>query len=456
MNLHDMKPGDRLEGFIPHESVQIISSQPYGDDAVELVYRKKDGSLGQQIIYAADSDKSGLNWQTAPDFNCSFTDDDWDDYDDAPEEEINELEEAFLIDEIRGKNQNILKQGTVFIDDTDSSKDDRLLFYIEDILEDGRKDSLGRPVKASHRMHFIEIYKDGTVQSAGLAPYLDYTVPQTEELSLLKKLLEVNAWWGANAENLVRDYAVRNLMPSHLNEVRDRRTEYGDKVEEEVKKRLRAEILYWDTQAGIFSDKIAEGKTNAKLNADRCRERVNNLESRLKNRLDELTLEKNSISKPPMVLGGTWIVPRSMLQQAGLKPDDRDAESRKEIEQIGMDTVMAREKEMGYNPIDVSKLNIGYDIESKAPDGTLRFIEVKGRQTGKTDVTVIHNEMRIAANSPDKCILAVVIVDDNKRRVTYFAVWVDAGPVFAETSRCLDLAKLRNAARVDLEKEIVV
>jgi hypothetical protein len=68
MNLHDMKPGDRLEGFIPHESVQIISSQPYGDDAVELVYRKKDGSLGQQIIYAADSDKisvetSDLLWK---------------------------------------------------------------------------------------------------------------------------------------------------------------------------------------------------------------------------------------------------------------------------------------------------------------------------------------------------------------------------------------------------------
>jgi hypothetical protein len=248
-------------------------------------------------------------------------------------------------------------------------------------------------------------------------------------------------------------------MPSHLNEVRKQRTEYVNKVEEEVKKRLNAEIVYWDTQAGILSDKVAEGKVNAKLNADRCRERVNSLELRLKNRLDELALEKNIISKPPVILGGAWIVPRLMLWQAATEcpeadTDNADAESRKEIEQIGMNTVMALEKEMGFIPTDVSKLNVGYDIESKAPGGTLRFIEVKGRQAGKTDVTVTHNEMKTAANSPDKCILAVVIIDGKKQHVTYFTGWIDTGPSFAETNRSLDLKKLRVMSRVALEKEL--
>jgi hypothetical protein len=253
-------------------------------------------------------------------------------------------------------------------------------------------------------------------------------------------------------------------MPSHLKEVRERRTEYVNKVEEEVKKRLNAEIAYWDAQVGILSDKIAEGKVNAKLNADRCRERVNNLELRLKTRLDELALERNIISKPPAILGGAWIVPRSMLRQAaldhpgtdtnGADTGDTDTESRKEIEQIGMNTVMALEKEMGFVPTDVSILNVGYDIESKVSDGTLRFIEVKGRQVGSNDITVTHNEMKTAANSPDKCILAVVIIDGNKRHVTYFTGWIDTGPSFAETNRSLDLKKLRNVARVALEKEI--
>jgi hypothetical protein len=365
-----------------------------------------------------------------------------------------------LIDEILGESQKVLKQGTVFIDDTDSCKGDRLLFYIEDILEDGRIDSAKQSVKASHRMHFIEIDKDGNAQSAGLAPYLDYTVPATDELPVIQKLLQEKAWWGANVEGIARDYAVRNLMPQHLNEVRTRRTEYVNKVEVEVRKRLNTEIVYWDTQAGIYSDKAANGAVNARLNADRCKERVDNLEQRLKQRLEDLVLERTITSKPPTVLGGAWIVPRSMLQNA-IAPDthtkntnDADAESRREIEIIGMGAVMSIEKELGNIPIDVSKLNLGYDIESKTPDNTLRFIEVKGRAQGKPDVTVSHNEMKTAANAPDKCLLAVIVVDGNKRTATYFANWIDQGPGFAETNRSLNLQKLRTAARVALEREV--
>jgi hypothetical protein len=360
-----------------------------------------------------------------------------------------------LIDEVLGKNQNLLKRGTIFIDDTGSGKQDRLLFYIEDILEDGRHDSTGRPVRASHRIHFIEIYKDGTVQSAGLAPYLDYTVPTAEEKPLVEKLLKEKVWWGQNAEDLARDYAVRNLMPAHLKEIRDRRIEYVDKVEQEVKKRLNSEIVYWDTQSGIMKDQIAQGKTNARLNAERFQERVNDLELRQKRRLEELSLERNIVPRPPTVLGGAWIIPRSMVQ--GLSSGQEYTVARRdEIERIAMETVMALELEFKNIPIDVSKDNLGYDIESKTTDRCLRFIEVKGRQAGKKDVTVTHNEMRTASNSPDKCILAVVIIDGNKRSVTYYTNWIDTGPSFAEVNRSLDLNRLRQAAYVIYEEEIVL
>jgi hypothetical protein len=49
-------------------------------------------------------------------------------------------------------------------------------------------------------------------------------------------------------------------------------------------------------------DQAAQGKTNAQLNADRFKERVNELERRLRLRLDELAQERNIISKPPTVL----------------------------------------------------------------------------------------------------------------------------------------------------------
>jgi hypothetical protein len=244
-------------------------------------------------------------------------------------------------------------------------------------------------------------------------------------------------------------------MSVHLKEIRDSRAGYVHKVEEEVKKRLTTGIAYWDKQAGIFSGQAAGGKPNARLNADRAVERVNNLEKRLKVRLDELALERNTVSKPPLILGGVWIVPRAMAQAnaSGLTSVPSE-EGREEIERIAMTTIMQIEKELGNTPKDVSKDNLGYDIESKPLQGSLRFIEVKGRAAGKTDITVTHNEMKIAANSPDKCVLAVVVIDGSKRNVVYFTNWIDAGPFFAESKRTLELKKLRLVSRVALEREI--
>ncbi|MDR2742432.1 MAG: hypothetical protein LBB98_09815, partial [Treponema sp.] len=68
MILQDIKQGDRLKGLIPNETVQIVSIQPFGEDAIELIYRKNDGSLGQQVLYANDlstvsPDTGELLWQ---------------------------------------------------------------------------------------------------------------------------------------------------------------------------------------------------------------------------------------------------------------------------------------------------------------------------------------------------------------------------------------------------------
>ncbi|MDR0399375.1 MAG: helicase SNF2, partial [Treponema sp.] len=68
MILQDIKRGERLKGLIPNEIIQVVSVQPFGEDAVELIYRKNDGSLGQQIVYTNDSstispDTGELLWQ---------------------------------------------------------------------------------------------------------------------------------------------------------------------------------------------------------------------------------------------------------------------------------------------------------------------------------------------------------------------------------------------------------
>lgn len=363
-----------------------------------------------------------------------------------------------LIEELLSSGLNILKRGTVFIDNTGRIDQDRLLFYIEDILEDGRRDSSGRPVKASHRLHFVEMTKDGNVRSAGYAPYLDYSTPTEAEYPYIQKLLSSRAWWGQEAEKLARDYAVRNLMPTHLKEVRDRRVTYVSKVEQEVKNRLNSEIAYWDAQAGKMYDQIAQGKPNAQLNADRFKERVHELERRLNRRLEELAQEKGIVSKPPTVLGGAWVIPRAMLDDImSTSPAPAfSAEGRALVERIAMEAVMSIEAELGNRPTDVGSQNLGYDVESKTSDDTLRFIEVKGRQVGKGFVTVIHNEMQVAVNKPEQTILAVVEVNGGHRHVVYYKNWMQQAPGFADINHTVELDKLRQIATVVLEREIDV
>ena len=59
--------------------------------------------------------------------------------------------------------------------------------------------------------------------------------------------------------------------------------------------------------------------------------------------------------------------------------------------------------------------NPGYDIESKdSLNNRLRFIEVKGKATGSTTVTVSKNQIFTALNKPEDFILAIVEVDGDK------------------------------------------
>jgi len=76
-----------------------------------------------------------------------------------------------------------------------------------------------------------------------------------------------------------------------------------------------------------------------------------------------------------------------------------------------MKAVMETEKNLGFEPQDVSKENRGYDIESRVPGtGKLRFIEVKGRIQGAKTVTITKNEILAGFNKPDDFILAIATV----------------------------------------------
>jgi hypothetical protein len=368
-----------------------------------------------------------------------------------------------LIDMVLQAGYETLKQGTIFIDEQGTQ--DRLLFYIDDTIFDGRKDANGHPIMISHRLHFLEIYKaDGGINArfAGYAPHLDYRSPTQDELLVINKILKEKSWWGSDAEGLARTYAIEHLTGPHRDEIEKIRTAQVDKVEAAVRRRLDSEISYWDAQAGKMYDRIAEGVPNARINAEKFKEWRNDLEKRKETRLAELAQERNIIPRPPVVLGGAWVIPISMIKaaispsnaSAAKKQSDSDAESRAVIEQKAMERIMAIEKEMGNNPVDVSADKEGYDIRSVTPNDEYRFIEVKGRAAGIGLVTVTHNEMKVACNKKKQSFLAVVEVDGDTQHVTYFRDWRKQVPSMADHSATIKIDALREEAEVILERDI--
>ncbi len=317
----------------------------------------------------------------------------------------------------------------------------RILFYIENSIQDGQIIAgTGQRRVISKRVHFVEIKKNGDAVSAGFAPYLDYRAPNNDERNRVLSALQQESWLKDDVEDIAISFAIQNIIPNHLNEVRDRKKVLLDKMESAVKERLTSEIQYWDFRANELREKESLGKRNAKLNADQAARRAEELAARLEKRLSEIAQERKITAMPPVVVGGALIVPKGWFGQNENMETNADTQSRHTIEKIAMQTVSNIERELGYEPKDVSAEKCGYDIESLVPenlrkDGNcLRFIEVKGRRADADTVTVSKNEILTALNKPNEFILAIVMVDGDATRTVYLKKPFTSSPDFGAVS----------------------
>ncbi|BDA73091.1 hypothetical protein CAL7716_072570 [Calothrix sp. PCC 7716] len=82
-----------------------------------------------------------------------------------------------------------------------------------------------------------------------------------------------------------------------------------------VKDRLTKEINYWDFRASELKTQEAAGKANAKINSEKARQRADELQMRLQQRLSELEQERKLSPLPPVIVGGALIVPIGLLHR---------------------------------------------------------------------------------------------------------------------------------------------
>jgi len=319
------------------------------------------------------------------------------------------------IDVVLERYRDLLRRGAVLVDPRETGDEQiRMLFYIEHSIQDGRTDRQGNRRIVSRQLQFVEMDANGRAKMAGYAPYLDYRPITDEERRLVESELAAS-WLRDNVEEKAVSYAIEHLVPKHFGEVKRFREELVAKTAAAVKDRLTKEINYWDHRAEELKAQEQAGRVNARLNSAKARERANELEGRLRRRLEELEQEQCLSPLPPVVVGGALVVPIALIRR--LKGESGSvpalfARQTQRVEQLAMEAVLATERRLGRQPRDVSDENLGYDIESKVPDGgRLLFIEVKGRATGATTVTITKNEILTALNKPDEFILALVEVE---------------------------------------------
>lgn len=349
------------------------------------------------------------------------------------------------------RHRDLLRRGTVLVDERDPGVEPRVIFYLEHDIQDAGRSRSGERRIVSRRILYVELDSSGHAKHLHYAPYLDYrplAVGEPGVESILNQS-ECN-WISRELEQKAQNHAVTHVVPEHLAEVRSRKLGIINKIEAAVKDRLTKEINYWDHRAEQLKLQEQAGSPNARLNSGEARKRADALQARLAKRMEELKLERQIAPLPPVILGGFLVVPQGLLNRMTGKaiPMPTSTTDTQAAAAKARAIVMDIERQLGFEPIDREAEKLGYDVESRIPGtGKLRFIEVKGRVTGAHTITVTRNEILYSLNKPEDFILAIVeFLDDDSHHVHYVLRPFQREPDFGVTSVNYDFADLLERA----------
>ncbi|MFZ1489120.1 MAG: helicase-related protein [Ilumatobacteraceae bacterium] len=310
------------------------------------------------------------------------------------------------------RHRDLLTTGAVLVDTTDPATEPHVLVLLEHAITDARTDAAGNRRTVSRRFEFVALTEYGEPQAAGYAPYLDARPATADELAVIEPRMRQMGWLGDQLETRALDYGIDVLTAEHLTEVKVRTLARIAKVKHAVYDRLTREINYWDHRANELQLNVDAGKA-INLNVGQAQARADELQRRLHTRLNELEREAQLASRSPTIVGVALVVPAGMLATAGTDkatcPPSRTFNT-EAVERRALDAVLSVEHRLNHHWGEVPHNNLGYDIRSTDRNGTITFIEVKGRIAGANTFNVTQNELRFAANIPDDYLLALVEV----------------------------------------------
>ena len=350
------------------------------------------------------------------------------------------------IDVIIERHGDLLRQGTVLVDERDPGTDARVLVTLEHAVEDGTVTPAGTAREISRRLLYVELVRDGVAHALPYAPYLDYRPLRDDDPSIDDILgAPGTAWIDRAVEDRAMHHAIATVVPAHLSEVRSRRREQVRRARAAVHERLTREITHWDHRAAQLSLEERAGRPNFRLNSQEAGRRANELQVRLAARMDLLDRQDRVTARPPVIRGGVVVVPAGLIAaiRGHVRPNLAVAADTQANAARARDAVMRAERNLGHEPVDRETERLGYDIESRdRTTGDLRLIEVKGRVAGADTIVVTRNEILCALNRPESFILAIVELDGDRETVRYVRHPFRREPDFGATTVTYRLADL--------------
>ncbi len=303
-----------------------------------------------------------------------------------------------VMDETVRQFGGALNHGTALVSST--LEEPHLLVGVVEEVADATGASVAR------RFGYAYVDSSGTVSPAGPAPYLDCVAAPASPATDAARALR----WLADAEDKATSWIIANRLPEYLAEVQPRRLAELTKARDLVAKRLTSESERLLFEAAIASENEQRGE-KARESPESLNRKAVELDLRLRKRLELLDQQQLMSTKPPRLVTAALVLPVSLFEDELPPSAPMHAKETKEVERRGVELVMARERELGRQPVEQAFNNPGFDILSTDANGDTYRIEVKARLDGATDFFVTHNEVMTGKNAAPRYRLALVKVD---------------------------------------------
>lgn len=302
--------------------------------------------------------------------------------------------------------QHTLEAGTVLVD----RRDRQILQPTKMFLVEQRIQTMGTPSHTVSRHFDYALMEQGqeTVVTP-VPPYLDFDHPEETERASITELIG-DEWIQRDHSREVRARVYREGVTDRLAESQDRLRAEAERTASQVRARLMAEINHWDNEYYQLDLQERSGKPG-RMKAETALRRSRELEARMDRRLEEIEASTQISATPSVIRSMALVFPGRMLEaDHGTESHDSFARNTEEVERRAVEAVLAAERALGRQPEEMARNNPGYDIRSTDREGSVFYLEVKGRIEGADTFTITANEVTFSQTQGERHQLALVVV----------------------------------------------